>query len=504
VRNLRFKLFTLFFLALSATAFGQTPTVTGVLNGADFSTHLSPGLLVGIYGSNFGSGPASGVTVSVGGKAAYIAGVTPTQINAQLPFDATTGTAISLTVTVGGATSAPFSVTLGSYAPAFYTADGLGSAGSGVGLIRTAAGAAITSAAPAKPGDTVTAYAAGLGQTNPASATGSTAANPLATKPTLTVGGATANLLYYGTSSIPGLYQINFTVPAGLQGTVPVTISIGGQTSGSVTLALFGISAVVNNASFTAGTTAAPGSIVSVFANGLGTTNQTVGFPATAFQGISVSFNGTDAPLFHLNASAGTIDLLVPQELPASGTVNVQLITPAATSPDFTLTMVPAEPGMYYIADPSTKNRFNILAQFNATLWLAMPASMAAALNIAACTSNSTPLTVCAQPATAGAYLVLYSTGLGEATPNGDPNGTPLKTGAVAPADGSVLYKSVVTPTVTVGGLPANVLFSGIVPGYAGLYQIDFQVPAGVTGDDVPVVLSVGNSQSDTRTVAIH
>jgi uncharacterized protein (TIGR03437 family) len=111
---------------------------------------------------------------------------------------------------------------------------------------------------------------------------------------------------------------------------------------------------------------------------------------------------------------------------------------------------------------------------------------------------------VCAQPATAGSYLVLYTTGLGEATPNGDPNGTPLKTGAIAPADGSVLYKSVVTPTVTVGGLPANVLFSGIAPGFTGLYQIDFQVPAGVTGDDVPVVVAVGTSPSDTRTVAIH
>ena len=28
------------------------------------------------------------------------------------------------------------------------------------------------------------------------------------------------------------------------------------------------------------------------------------------------------------------------------------------------------------------------------------------------------------------------------------------------------------------------------MPGYTGLYQIDFQVPAGVTGDDVPVVLA--------------
>ena len=322
----------------------------------------------------------------------------------------------------------------------------------------------------------------------------------------MTVGGVTATLVYDGTApSLPGLYQINFTVPAGLQGTVPVTISIGGKDQRAVTLALFGISAVVNNASFAAGSLAAPGSIVSVFANGLGTTDQTVGFPGTTFQGVSVSFNGIAAPLFHLNASAGTIDLLVPQELPTSGTVNVQLTVAAATTPNYAVTMVPAQPGMYNIADPSTKNRFNILAQFNATLWLAMPSSMATALKIAACPSpNTNPLTVCAQPAAPGDYLVLYTTGLGKATPNGDPNGTPLKTGASAPADGSVLYKTVATPTVTVGGLTANVLFSGVAPGFAGLYQIDFQVPAGVTGDDVPVAVTVGNSPTDTRTVAIH
>jgi uncharacterized protein (TIGR03437 family) len=495
-------LFCLILLAVALAAFGQAPTVTGVLNAADFSTHLCPGLSVGIYGTNFGSGPASSVTVSVGGKAAYVSQVTPAQLVAELPVDASTGAAINLTVTVGSATSAPFSITLDPYAPALFTADG---SGSGAGLIRTAAGASITSAAPAKPGDTVTAYAVGLGPTSPATPTGSLAGNPLATAPVLMVGGVKATLSYSGTSpGLPGFYQINFVVPTGLQGTVPVTISTGGKSSGTVTLALFGISAVVNNASFATGNLASPGSIVSLFANGLGTTDQTVGFPGTAFQGVSATFNGIAAPLFHLNAAAGTIDLLVPQELPTSGTVNVQLSTTAATSPNFALTMVPAQPGMYYIADPSTKNRFNILAQFNATLWLAMPASMATALNIAACTSNTTALTVCAQPAAPGDYLVLYTTGLGNATPNGAANGIPLKTGASAPADGSVLYETVVTPTVTVGGLTANVLFSGVAPGFAGLYQIDFQVPAGVAGDDVPVAVTVGNSPTDTRTVAIH
>jgi len=99
---------------------------------------------------------------------------------------------------------------------------------------------------------------------------------------------------------------------------------------------------------------------------------------------------------------------------------------------------------------------------------------------------------------------VLYLTGLGLATPNGNPNGQPLTTGDVPPADGSVLYETVATPTVTVGGLPVKVLFSGMSPGFAGLYQIDFQVPDGVIGDDIPVVVSISGSPADTRTVSIQ
>ena len=41
-------------------------------------------------------------------------------------------------------------------------------------------------------------------------------------------------------------------------------------------------------------------------------------------------------------------------------------------------------------------------------------------------------------------------------------------------------------------------------PTSPGFYQIDFQVPAGVTGDDVPVVLSIAGSPTDTRTMSIR
>src|SRR5262249_17148053 len=151
----------------------------------------------------------------------------------------------------------------------------------------------------------------------------------------------------------------------------------------------------------------------SVSANGIGTTDQITGFPSTAFQGYSVLFNGTPAPLFHLVGTASQIDLLVPNELPTSGTVNVQLKTPTATLANFPVTMRPGPPGFYPLVDPSSETGVNVIAQFNGTAWLAMPASMAEGLKIPGncAAANINPLSLCGQPATAGDFLVMYTTG---------------------------------------------------------------------------------------------
>jgi uncharacterized protein (TIGR03437 family) len=494
---------------LDIAAAGPVPTVTSVTNSAaPSSTHVSPGALASIFGSNFGSA-ATSVTVSVGGKPAYVipSGVFPTQLNVQIPYEVSSGPT-TLTVTVNGATSAPFSLTLDTYAPAFLTQNG---AASGPARVITSKGAPVSLALPASPGDTLVVYATGLGPTNPPTPTGSpTAANPLAMTPVLTVGGVKAAVSFAGTAAaLVGAVQINFTVPAGVQGTQPLVVSIGGVNSNSaVTLPLAGLTSILNNASFAPATagTAAAGSFVTLYANGLGKTDQLTGFPAATFQGVQVTFNGIPAPLFHLIASATPqqIDLLVPNELPATGTVNVQLTTPTASYPNYALNMVPASPGWYRIADPQNKTRFNVIAQFANTVWLALPASTTAALKAPACTSSTSPFSLCGQPATIGDYLVIYATGLGLTTPNGDPNGKGLSTGVAPPADGSVLYQTPTLPTVTIGGIAAKVLFSGLAPGFPGLYQVDVQVPNGVTnGDDIPVVITIGTA-SDTATISIQ
>ena len=479
--------------------------MTSVLNGASYQAQLCPGVLAVVYGSNFGTSAAN-VSVAVGGKPGYVLPpVLATQITVEIPFEVSPGAA-TLTVTVSGAQSAPFNITLATYAPGISTQN---STGTGLASVLNSNNKVVSLAAPAHPGDQLIVYAVGLGPTSPPTATGpTTASNQTAGKVTVTVGGVPATIFYAGLATAP-LYQINFLVPAGVQGTVPLVVGIGGVSSSTaVTVALAGLSSVVNNASFANPGTASPGGIVTAFANGLGTTTDQLSgiFPSNKAQGVQLTFNGAAAPLFHLVASVAQqqVDLLVPTELPSSGTVNVQLATSTIVYPNYTLNMVPATPGFYRIQDPKVASRSNAIAQFANTAWLALPVSTTAALGLPACNSSTSTLTVCGQPATAGDYLVLYATGLGLATPGGDPNGKPLPTGSIPPANGSILYQTPTTPVVTVGGIPAKVLFSGIAPGFPGEYQIDIQIPAGVTASDDTAVQVTILGASDKATIAIQ
>ncbi len=75
-------------------------------------------------------------------------------------------------------------------------------------------------------------------------------------------------------------------------------------------------------------------------------------------------------------------------------------------------------------------------------------------------------------PVVPGETLVIYATGLGPTNPSVD-------TGAFA--DATVLATTVNAPSVAIDGMPINVVFSGLTPGFVGLYQIDAQVPTTLT-----------------------
>ena len=62
-----------------------------------------------------------------------------------------------------------------------------------------------------------------------------------------------------------------------------------------------------------------------------------------------------------------------------------------------------------------------------------------------------------------------------------------------------------VQPTVTIGGITAQVFYSIMAPGYPGVWQIDAQVPQNVTPSGAaPLVISAGGMTSNTVTIAVE
>jgi adhesin/invasin len=97
-------------------------------------------------------------------------------------------------------------------------------------------------------------------------------------------------------------------------------------------------------------------------------------------------------------------------------------------------------------------------------------------------------------PVTAGDTVAIYCTGLGAVNPP-VPAGTPA-TGPVS---------TVQTVAVQIGEQIPSVIYSGLAPGFAGLYQVNAVVPAGVAaGSQVPVVLTTGGLSSPPVTIAVR
>jgi uncharacterized protein (TIGR03437 family) len=487
-------------LLLCAALAAQSFTVTAVRNAARGDTRLSPGALATVTGSNF---PVAGVAVRLGERSAPVVGSVSTgSFNFQVPYDMPLGDA-PLVVTAGGAGSNAFPVTIEDYAPGIFTAL------FGSGAFVRESGGNITAANPAAPGEVVSFFAVGLGATNPVVAPGNTPPFPdvvTVVQPRVLVRGRPAAVRFSGLSNtIAGVYQVTFVVPNEvLQGENPVVMEIAGKQSNIVQLLSSGgppvVGAVVNAASFQSPRGVAPGSLVSVFATNLGPQDYVGLFPRTNIEEITVLFNNIPAPLTGIFASRNQINVYVPPDL-GEGSVNVSVSNRRGRSDPFPVTVTRFDPGIFLVADPSDASRRIAAALFANTAWLVMPATTARAYNLPACAG--VPVTVaCGQPARAGDVVQIYVTGLGRATPNGDPGGATLPADRLAPAN--PLYQTVDRPLVTVGGVAANVLFSGLAPGFAGLYQINIAVPGVPPGDDTPLRIETPGGASAAATIAIR
>jgi uncharacterized protein (TIGR03437 family) len=112
----------------------------------------------------------------------------------------------------------------------------------------------------------------------------------------------------------------------------------------------------------------------------------------------------------------------------------------------------------------------------------------------AAATNQDGSVNSAASAAPRGAIVTLYATGEGQRSPAG-------VTGLLAAA-GQVPLLPV---SVTIGGEPAEILYAGAAPGYAGLMQVNARVPASLAPGDQPVALRVGSAESQPGvTVAVR
>ncbi len=206
-----------------------------------------------------------------------------------------------------------------------------------------------------------------------------------------------------------------------------------------------------------------PGMIAQVYGSGLAVSPvSTLILPLPAlFDNTFAQVGDYQAPLYFL--SNEQLNVQIPAELTASQQLPMLLSVNNALTLPITLDIVPVAPGVLSAFDgptpPSVQNDAHMVAQH---------------LNGSAVTS--------ANPGKPGEYLVMYLAGLGATNPK-------VASGHPAPA-APTLAAVTLAPTVTVDSLPSSVYFAGLAPGFVGLYQIDFQVPAGAHSGEVVVTVT--------------
>jgi len=208
---------------------------------------LAPGGIISIYGTNLADSAVTASTlplptqlgnaeVIVAGQPAPLLYVSNGQINAIVPEGVNPNTAQQVLVERGMTYSQPVPVNVAAAQPGIFQSGGIG-----IFVDFPHSGAAsflVTQKAPATAGDVLVAYCAGLDPTNPSVPDGTASpTSPLANTSnpvTVTIGGQNAPVFFAGlTPDFAGLYQINLTVPTGIQpgNAVPVTVSVAGQSS---------------------------------------------------------------------------------------------------------------------------------------------------------------------------------------------------------------------------------------------------------------------------------
>jgi uncharacterized protein (TIGR03437 family) len=114
-----------------------------------------------------------------------------------------------------------------------------------------------------------------------------------------------------------------------------------------------------------------------------------------------------------------------------------------------------------------------------------------------------------ANPASRGSVISLYGTGQGQVSPavaDGAPApaNPPASTVAVPTSDAKTCLTQQPSVCAAIGASFGNIQFSGLAPNYAGLWQLNVQIPMdSLTGNAVPVKVVINGTSSNLFTIAI-
>lgn len=237
---------------------------------------------------------------------------------------------------------------------------------------------------------------------------------------------------------------------------------------------------IVDAASFTGGKAVAPGSWISVFGTNMSDTTQGNGGTDLAFADCSLCNvvsqplpMGIDGAAFSFDTanlslpgrfsyvSPTQLNMQVPWELSGQSSATVKVMVNYTYSATYTLPLAEYSPGFFVIDGASD------VAALDLDYKLVTPSA----------------------PVARGSIVQLFLNGLG-------PVDNQPADGAAAPAKPLATTKA--NPTITIGGLSATLKFSGLAPYFASLYQVNVEVPAGLTAGLQPITCSIGGVTSAT------
>ena len=227
----------------------------------------------------------------------------------------------------------------------------------------------------------------------------------------------------------------------------------------------------MNAASYQAGIS--PGAVGTLFGQNLSPVNG-IEFPGgvTSYKGVSVTVQGNAAPLFVVANVNGQeqINFQVPMGL-SSDTAQVEVNNNGAVGTVSGVSVSKLQPGIFeYVPSGSNVTYAAVLKPDGSAVGPSNAASR-------------------------GTTVAMFMTGLGPTSP-------PLSTGQLGPVPAATTNY---VPLVGINGVNAPVVFSGVAPGFIGLDQVNFFIPATApTGSNLPLTVSANGVASQTSRIAVQ